>query len=289
MKKYKWLVLLLLVSLIGTTGCMKKDSLEGIEILTTVYPIEYITRILYGEHAIVNSIYPDGTDTTKYTLNKKQLDDYSKKELFIYNGLSDDKEIAVQFLDRNKNMLIIDSAFGMELTYGEEELWLNPSHLLMITQNVRNGLEEYITNSYLEKEIDNAYEELKVKLSELDAEIKLTAENASRKTIVVNNNVLKYLEKYGFEVISLDDRLNPVSQKTLDNVKKMIENKTVHHLFYLENTDSSDVWKKIVEETKVSISTYRRLDNISDTERDNKEDYISIMMKNIDLLREELY
>ena len=74
--------------------------------------------------------------------------------MFI-NGLSDDKDIAISFLDRNKNMLIIDSAFGMELTYGVEELWLNPSHLLMMTQNIRNGLKEYISNSYLKKKSIN--------------------------------------------------------------------------------------------------------------------------------------
>ena len=97
-------------------------------------------------------------------------------------------------------MLIIDATYGMEITYGEEELWLNPSNLLMMTQNIRNGLQEYMTNSYLEKEIDKKYEEIKVTLSELDANLKLTAENASRKKIVVNSDSLKYLEKYGFEL-----------------------------------------------------------------------------------------
>ena len=65
-----------------------------------------------------------------------------------------------------------------------------------------------MTNSYLEKEIDKKYEEIKVTLSELDANLKLTAENASRKTIVVNNNSLKYLEKYGFNVIKRGGVMN---------------------------------------------------------------------------------
>ena len=76
---------LLLILLIPITGCFKRDSLENIEIMTTVYPIEYVTNYLYGEHAIVNSIYPDGTDTNNYTLSEKQIDDYSSKNLFIYN------------------------------------------------------------------------------------------------------------------------------------------------------------------------------------------------------------
>ncbi len=89
----------------------------------------------------------------------------------------------------------------------------------MMSQNIKNGLEEYITNSYLKKEIDDRYKELQVTLSELDAEIKLTAENATYKTIVVSNDTLKFLEKYGFTVYSLDDRNSAPTEKTINDVK----------------------------------------------------------------------
>ncbi len=186
-------------------------------------------------------------------------------------------------------MMIIDATSGMETTYGEEELWLNPSNLLMITQNIKTGLNEYITNSYLKKEIDSAYEEIKITLSELDAEIKLTAENATRKTIVVNNDALKFLEKYGFTVISLDDSTNPVSEKTISDVKAMIENQTVRHIILLDKTKNSDSLNQLIADTGITTLTFKRLDNITDTERDNKEDYISLMNDNIDLLKSELY
>ena len=187
----KIFLLLLLVGITSlTTGFFKRDSLEDIEIMTTVYPIEYVTNYLYGEHSLVNSIYPDDTNTYDYTLSEKQMNDYSKKELFVYNAVTKDKDIALDFLERNNDLLIIDASSGIDLTYGTEELWLNPSHLLMMSQNIKNGLEEYITNSYLKKEIDDRYKELQVTLSELDAEIKLTAENATYKTIVLSNDTL---------------------------------------------------------------------------------------------------
>lgn len=289
MKKIKYLTLLILFVSIFTTGCFKRDNLEGIEIVTTVYPLEFTTNYLYGEHSIVNSIYPDGTDTSSYTLSKKQISDYSKKKLFIYNRITNDKDIAIKFLDKNKDLLIIDATYGMEITYSEEELWLNPSNLLMMTQNIRNGLKEYMTNSYLEKEIDTKYNELKVLLSELDAEIKLTAENATRKTIVVNSDALKFLEKYGFEVISLDNSKNTISERIINDVTQKIENKEVKHIFLLENKENSDIVNQIIEKTKVPTYTYRKLDNINDNERDERIDYFSIMNDNIELLKSELY
>lgn len=288
MKKKKLFIIPLLL-IVMVTGCFKRDSLEDIEIVTTAYPYEYITNILYGEHSLVNSIYPDGTDIDTYKISNKIIKDYSKKELFIYNGLNNDKDLARKLLDYNKDMLIIDATSGMEITYGNEELWLNPSNLLMIVQNIKNGLTEYITNSYLKKEIESNYEELKVSLSELDADIKLTAENAARKTIVVNSDSLKYLEKYGFTVISLDDTNINITDKTITEVTKLINNGQVKHLFILDKSKNSETFDNIVKNTQVSTYTFKKLDNITDTERDNKDNYLSLMNYNIELLKSELY
>ena len=68
MKKLKIFVLLGIILI--STGCFKRDNLEGINIMTTVYPIEYVTNFLYEDHANIASIYPDGIDTTSYTLSK---------------------------------------------------------------------------------------------------------------------------------------------------------------------------------------------------------------------------
>ena len=289
MKKIKYLGMMVFIISMMATGCFKRDNLEGIEIITTTYPVEFVTNYLYGEHSIVNSIYPDGIDTSNYSLSEKQLNDYSKKKLFIYNRITNDKDIALEFLERNEDMLIIDATYGMGITYGEEELWLNPSNLLMMTQNIKNGLQEYMTNSYLEKEIDKKYEEIKVSLSELDAELKLTAENATRKKIVVNSDSLKYLEKYGFEVVSLDTTNTSISERVVNDVVDEIESGQIQHLFLLENQPNSDAVNQVIETTQVETYTFRRLDNIKDEERDENIDYFSIMNSNIELLRDELY
>lgn len=289
MKKLKFLGMVIFFSLLIITGCFKRDNLEGIEIITTTYPLEFVTNYLYGEHSIVNSIYPDGTDTFHYPFTKKQLDDFSKKKLFIYNRITEDKDIALNLYKQNEDILIIDATYGMDILYHDEELWLNPSNLLMIAQNIKNGLHEYMTNSYLEKEISKKYDEIKISLSELDAEFKLTAENANRKKIIVNSDVLKYLEKYGFEVVSLDNKTNTISEKVINEIIEDIQNKNVQHIFLLENTENSDILTELIEKTKVETYIFRRLDNISETERKEDIDYFSIMNSNIELLKNELY
>lgn len=288
MKKIKLIFIGCLVLLL-TSGCFKRDTLENIDVITTVYPIEYVSSILYGEHSTITSIYPNDTDSFNYQLTNKQVNDYSKKDLFIYNGTTDDKEMAFEFLNKNKNLLIIDATYGMDITYHEAELWLNPSNLLMLSQNIRNGLKEYITNSYLKKEIDKNYEQLTVKLSEIDAELRLTANNASRKKIVVNSDALKFLEKYGFEVISLDDKNTTISEKTIQDINDLIANDEVKTIFILENEKNSPELEQILENENIKSTIFRRIDTIKDDERKNNDNYLTIMNNNVELLKKELY
>ena len=281
------LIILTITIILGTTGCFKKDNLENINIITTVYPIEYITNRIYGKHSVVNSIYPDDIDTKNYSFKNKQLNDFSKKDLFIYLGSTDDKDIAATLVNKsNGKILIIDGSFGMEYTNGLEELWLDPSNLLMIAQNIKTGLKEYIKNNYLKKEINTAYNKLKLDLSELDATLKLTAENASRKTIVTSNDSLKFLEKYGFNVISLDN--NPLD-KTISEVNNKIAKKEVKYIYMLDHDKENATVKKIVNSTKIQTLKLKTLDTISDEDRDNKFDYIKLMNDNIDLIKKGTY
>jgi len=145
------------------TGCFKRDTMEGIDIYTTVYPTTYITERLYGNNANVYSIYPDGVDLDEYLeqggLTDKQIKEYSNSTLFIFNGLSNETDYVIKFFKHNKDLKIIDVTASMENLYGDEELWLNPSNYLMMIQNIRYGLKEYINNHYLKNQIDENYEE----------------------------------------------------------------------------------------------------------------------------------
>lgn len=285
----KILLLVVLATLTFTTsGCLKRDDLEDITIYTTVYPIEYITNRLYGEHSKIYSIYPSGVDPNSYTLTNKQIKDYSKAKLFIFNGLTEEKNYVEKLFKYNKKLKIIDTTSSMEITYGNEEVWLDPSNFLMLSQNIKNGFKEYINNHYLKNEIEENYQTLKVEVSNLDAEISAMSENSSKKTIVVSDDVFKFLEKYGFTVISLEENEN-LTEKTIADVKSLIANDQIHYIYVKENEDISKTIENIQKNTEVELLELNTLANISENDRNNNEDYISIMTKNLELLKQELY
>lgn len=275
--------LLIITCVLIFTGCFKRDNMEGINIITTVYPLEYISTRLYGENSVINSIYPDGINIQEYKISSKEYKDFSKQDLFIYNGLTTDRDIALKLLNKNKDILIMDANFGMEFQYGIEELWLNPSNLLMISQNIKNSLSELIDSKYIKDEINSSYEELKVELSELDADIKLLSENSKNKTIVVASKSLQYLNKYGFDVIFIDDTTE--TENNIAKVKKLIDNNSIKYIYILENDKESKIFEQLKSDKKITSLTIDKIDNITDEQRDNKEDYITLMKQNIELLK----
>lgn len=271
-----------------TSGCFKKDDLEDITIYTSVYPIEYIVDTLYGKNSNVKSIYPDGVDVSKYSLTDKQIKDYSKGNMFIFNGLSDEKDYVTSMFNYNKDLMIIDTTATMEYNNHVEELWLDPSNFLMMSLNVKNGLLEYITNQYLKTEIDNNYSKLKLEISNIDAKIKLMNENSSKKTIVVDNSSFKFLEKYGFEVISLEDN-EELTDKTVSDVISMVRKKQVTYIFSTDINNLNKNVQKVVKKTGVQVLELNDLSNLTESQRASKEDYVSLLNENIDLLKKELY
>ena len=271
-------IIYLIIMIMCFTGCslFKHDTMENINIITTNYALEYVINYLYGDNSIVNSIYPDGVDIDNYTFTEKQIKDYSKKDMFIYMGLTNDSNQAVTFLNKNNRIKIIDATFGMEYKNGIDELWLNPSNLLMISQNIKNGLGEYITSTYLLKNIDELYENLKVELSSLDAEYKTSIENANFKTIVVNSDNLLYLEKYDLNVISLDKN-NQGYDKNLSLLKNYLKQDTIKYLYVYENTELTEEVLEIVNNKEIETLNIKNLKNITDEERDQDKTYTTIM------------
>lgn len=289
MKKLKLPLLIIgafIVSIIST-GCTT-DEMDGIEIITTNYANEYIVNRIYKDHAKISSIYPDGVDTSTYTISSKKKKEYSKKDIFVYNGLIEvERNLAMDLLDINPSLKIIDTAYVLETDYAPEELWLNPSSLLMMSQNVKNGLIEYVTSTYLHKDITDTYNSLKVDLSELDVLYREAVDDATDKNIIIDDSTLKYLEKFGLKIYCID---SDATDKTIADVEKLINTKKVSYIISFKGIDKSSNSKELITKyPNIKTIELHKLNILSDDERKNSEDYLSITRNNLTLLNQELY
>lgn len=275
------------VSVLLLTGC-SSDKMEDITIYTSVYPIEYVTKELYGDYSTIYNMYPQGINPYKYKFTSKQIKDYGSSDLVIYDGLGNEKDAIVKMLNKNKSLKIIDATNRIQITSSEDEIWINPSNILILARNIRDGLKEYVSSSLIEKDIDKNYEQLKINVSNIDVELKEMGENAPKKTLIVQSNDLLFLSKYSLNILSLDD--STITDKIYSDVENAIENDDIKYIYLLDGEEENDSVKKLKEKFEnIEVIYLNPINNISSTDKNDGIDYITLMNDNIDKIKQELY
>lgn len=276
MKKIK-IIGVLLVLLFMTTACQNSQN-DDLNVLTTTYPISFLTEEIYKD-GVISSIYPDGTNIKEYQLTDKQIKQYSKNNIFIYNCLSNEQDIAKDLINSNRKLYIIDVAYGLKYENGVEELWMSPNYYLMLSKTIKDNLQNFINSKYAKDELEKNYNALSEKLSIMDAELRTIAKSAKdlgKGTIVASSNMFKYLENYGFQVISLEEA-------NLNTLKEQFDTKMYSTLF-LKSTDEKTEFITNLENSGVKIITVKMMETLTTEEKQNNENYFTIMnefMENI--------
>ncbi len=283
MKKILFLILMSL----SLTGCFENSNFSDDITYVTIYPIEYISNYLYSDYSEINSIYPNEINIEEYSLTDKQKNNYSSANTFVYNGISNEVDLAVEFLNKNKELEIIDAMKSMNYKYGLEELWLDPSHYLMMARNVKESLIDYEENVYIKEDIDEKYKELKITISEMDVNLTMIGKNASHNHIVVANDVLSFLSKYNIEVISLDSN-NSNYDRNYKTASTLASDKDILYVYKLKGSQLSDSLNNLVDTYELEVIEIDTMINLTEDQRKNGENYVSIMNDNIDKLKREL-
>ena len=98
---------------------------------------------------------------------------------------------------------------------------------------------------------------------------------------------MTFLEKYGFNIISLDS--NTVTDKMISDAINHLNKMSNKYILTLDANNSSDVVNRVVDKTKAELLTLHKLSNLTDKEKANKEDYITLFNQNIEQLKKALY
>lgn len=281
-------IILIITACFFLNGCnLESDNMKDINIYTTTYPLNYLITSLYGDYSKVYSIYPTGIDINEYEISDRKLEEYSKNDLFIFNSKDKDRDYAVKMINNNEELKVIDVSTGMNYDNSVEELWLNPYNYLMMAENIKEGLSEYINNPYLVEEINENYETLEYNISKIDADLTESIKDANYKTIVTDNDLFKYLEKYGLTVISLEENDN-LSQNKIDEVTKLIEANEIKYIYSADKASNNTV-NSLIKTKKVELITLNTMYSIDGGITNTNDNYLNIMQNNIKQIEKELY
>ena len=263
----------ILLLLLIVTGCKDKKN-EEVKITTTAYPIEYLVNRLYGYESTISSIYPNDTIINDYSLTDKQIKDFAKNtDIFVYNGLTDERDVAKKILDKNKKIEIIDVSYGLKYKYSVEELWLSPNNYLTLSTIIKDRLEELNDNKITNETIDKNYLALKEELAKLDASLRSIAKNApseDRKTIIVANDCLNFLEDYGFNVINVSSGIN-------DEIKNKFKDKSYLYILVADSYETPSYIQDAKDNYGTELVDVNIMDTLTADERANNDNYLTIM------------
>ncbi len=268
-------------------GCTWGDNFDDKYLYTTMYPIEYAANELYGEHAKVLSVYPNGVDQS-YVVTDKKKQKYSEAETFIYSGVANEATLARDLLNLNTKLNLIDATKGMSSSNKLASTWIDPSNYLMLCSNIKVSLIEYTENPYVKEEIEEKYKELNVSISELDVQLYNIGKNGNYDTLLVTNNVFEYLTKYNIDVISIDPN-NDTIDKAYANAKKLIQDKKIQYVYYLQGDEFTESQNKFILDNSLVKIEIPNIFTLTDDNRKDGKDYISIMNDIIGEYKKELY
>ena len=284
MKKF----ILGLLSLLLLTGCSLSTRKEDVKVYTTYYPIQYFTDYLYGKYGDINTIYPSGVDVNNYELTDKQKTIYSDSDIFIYTGSKKEIDLAVDLLNQNETLRISDATKGLNYKNDISELWLDPSNALMIARNIKTNLEDFDDNVYVKNYIEDQYKNLKIAISELDVELTLMGKNASRKAILVSDDSLNFLSKYNIKVLSVNSDSEDYT-KNLNEAKELIANGNIKYIYKPTGSTMNEEISNIVTNYSLEELEIETMYTLTEDEKKENQDYLTIMENNITKLKTELF
>ena len=69
----------------------------------------------------------------------------------------------------------------------------------------------------------------------------------------------------------------------------MIKNGTISYIFLTDNKEISETVQNLITKTGVNTITLNTISSLSEANRKDNKDYITLMNENIELLKQELY
>ena len=280
-------ILRIITILLLLSGCTLNEDFSDKYVYTTMYPVEYATKMLYEDYGNVNSIYPNGSDS-KYEITEKKKNTYAEAEIFVYSGVSNEAPLARDLINKNNKIKLIDATKGLQNNLKTASVWLDPSNYLMLSRNIKSSLIEYNDNPYVKEAIEKKYTDLKEKISELDVKLYDIGKNGNYNTILTTNNIFNFLTKYNINVISLDQD-NQTLDKAYAEARQLIKDKKIQYVYYLEGDELNSNQLKLINDSGLVKIEINDIFSLTDEERNNEENYLTIMNQIIENYKKELY
>lgn len=177
-----------------------------------------------------------------------------------------------------------------ESDHFDEHIWTSPSNAIKMVENIAiiiSSLDKENTDFYLENAEKYAKE-----IETVRSEIWDIVNNSKHDTLLFGDKMpMKYfIKEYGLNVSSAFDGCSTETEPSMTKITSLIaevNEKKLPAVLHIE-LNSGKVAKTIASETGAEVLEIQTLHNISKTDFDNGETYISLMRRNYEVLKKAL-
>ncbi|MCW4030608.1 MAG: zinc ABC transporter substrate-binding protein [Candidatus Bathyarchaeota archaeon] len=244
------IVIIASISVISLTT--NKPASTKLNVVTTFYPLTYLTEQIGGDQIQVTQLVSDNTEIHSWEPSASHIVAAQDADIIIYNGAGADQwmqDDIIPSLSTAKNRTIVDTTNGLTLIANQEHeeetgeeghahgaydphTWISPYMAKQQAQNIYNALIQ--ADPQHESYYTQRWNSLETQLTQLDNEYTQSLENAAKDTIFVSHEAFGYLAtRYGFEqqgVIGLSADEQP-SAATIANLVKAMEEKQIYSVY----------------------------------------------------------
>ena len=113
----------------------------------------------------------------------------------------------------------------------------------------------------------------------------MMGKNASNKNILVTNDSFNFLSKYNINVISIKEG----DTKSINDAKKLINSGEIKYAYVLRGNTLSEEIETFIKNYNLEKIEIDSMYTITDEDKNNGNDYLSIMTENINKFKTELF
>ena len=300
----KLLILLLVFPLL--VACANKDT--GKDIIAIDFPSFDAVRVVMGGDDNVSMLLPPGSESHHYEPTPKDMIALSNAKLVVYAGGESDAwvDTILSSLDKNvQTFKLIDQVKlykeekkeGMTVDEKEEDedeidehVWTSPINEIEIVENLARTLIDIYPEkkSELQSNCDSFVKDLKT----LDEDFRSVVASSKYKTLVFGSRFpLRYfVEEYGLDYYAAfpgcAEETEP-SAKTIAFLIGKIKELGIGYVLDIE-FGSPLVASTIASESGAKVRTFNSMHNLTSDSFRAGDNYITIMRKNLEVLKEVL-
>lgn len=303
--------LFLTISLIFVSGC--GNTKTDVDIVASCFPIYDLTKRVVGDKMEVSNLVKAGVEPHEYEPTVNDVKKLTDCKLFIANGIglehytsSFDKKITDKTFICTTGIELIYSEHGHDHDHEHEEehheeheeehehhemfadphVWLSPINAIKMMENIKN---EIIKIDADNKDYYEAnFTKNKKMLEDLDAKFRSELVDLKSTTIVTSHEAFGYLcKQYGLTQLAING-LSAKDEPTAAELAEIIEKVKGLNVttIFSEELVSPAIAQKVADETGLKCAVLNPIEGLA-TE-DQKDDYISLMEKNLTTIKAAL-